>query len=174
MLAAVTVAAEAIKPCISLRERKMKKSISAPTKLVSSECLALAVLEYSLQRLLYSSHIVFTQLDVSGEDKAIDRPRKMELRIVHIVASFADMSTPRKLRPTVDAYVTLEKQKSPLKLWRPVQVGMTVDGCDLKYNALLLSLDGPLEGTPEAAIRKFAENLNHEAYRDFNLKPNKS
>lgn len=134
MLAVVTVVAEAITPCISLKERKMKKHIEKTIKLTASECLALAILRLSLEQILGSNEIVFTQVDLSGEEKVAQTgARRMELKIIHIEALFANIDTPGRHQTSVEAYITLEKQKlRTSSIWRPSQVSMNVKNCGLK------------------------------------------
>lgn len=160
MFAAVIVAAEAITPCISLKERKMKKHIEKSTKLMASECLALAILRVSLKHVLMSNQIEFTQVDLSSREKT-ERSgiRMVKLKIIRIEAFFVDMTTPRRLRSSVDAYITLEKQKAPIVSWRPFQVGMNVKNCGLKMPHVLMSPVSAPTGTIENAIVEFAENL---------------
>ncbi len=148
----------------------MKTDLKKPVKLTTTECLALGILQYALKLILESKHVVFTQVDLSTNERVEQQSvRSINKRIFKIDGYIADMTNPQPNKVGVSACVTLDKMTAPIRLWRPSEVVVCVSNHFAVKVNYILHLDRPTT-VKEIELERFAANLNHEAYRGYELK----
>ena len=139
ILAAVTVAAEAITPCISLKEKvkKTEKSeFSKPKQLTASECFSLEVLRFMLQCEFGSSVYCMTQIDVSSKELEASKQERREgpMKIVKIEGVFVQPLARRTHSHPASfvAHVHIEKEPKRNKAVRLLSFSLSTEGCGEK------------------------------------------
>lgn len=161
----MTVAAEAIKPCISSKERKVKKTKSVsesepqftkPKQLYSSECLALEMLRYVLQNQFGSRIFCLTQLDISCKDIPVNKEQRrfVPMKIVKIVGVFSPPFDDKAQNGRFVAHVHIEKGDSNVAS-RLSSFSLSTDGLDERdaHRMWIIRKDDPMDHFSQRLIR---------------------
>lgn len=146
----MTIAVEAIKPYISLKEKMKKESIeNKPVRklsMVLGDCRVLEIIKFILQQFFGHDDIVFHQVDmIAGEQLKFVQPGpsgKIVLRkSFSATILFADLNNPQLLDPSIEVDVTMERNTIEGYPWNLAIFHGTVSGHPLIRKPIDLDLE---------------------------------